>query len=338
MLFSVSSALAQAGERELMNIRIWRTYKDVLEKYGRPTRIEVGEVAGATGTGSGNGGGMAGGGMMGGAPGMMGSGGMMSGRMGLPGMGGMGMMGSTGMMGMMGGGGMSSGAAILGRPDGGGTGRGRMGMPGKGAEDIDGGMPGAGGMMGGAEQQTSTEGEVTWVYERGPLTFMFLFNKDGRIIQIQAYGHKGPAVTSKGITLGSTVDQIYSKYGWSAKQFRVGSSLALDFSEKHHVAFQLAGYGGKPMKVVGIVVAMTERGGPGGAFAPPGLPPGAPAGGGAGAGGGMMGGAPGMMGSGGMMGMMGGGPRGRMGSGGGMGGISILTPTNAGGGAGAGGK
>ncbi len=104
-----------------------------------------------------------------------------------------------------------------------------------------------------------SEGEVTWIYERGPLTFMFLFNKDGRVIQIQEFGYKGGGVTSRGVKLGDPVSSIYRSYGWADSSVTQGRQLTLDYSHKAPVAFQLLSEG-KGAHVVGITVALTERG------------------------------------------------------------------------------
>ena len=90
---------------------------------------------------------------------------------------------------------------------------------------------------------------------------MFLFNKDGRVIQIQTFGYTGKGVTSRGIKLGDPVDSIYRKYGWTANIEKTGDSMTLDYSRKSHVAFQLVDRGhGKGYRVVGITVALTDKG------------------------------------------------------------------------------
>src|SRR5207248_2774770 len=78
------------------------------------------------------------------------------------------------------------------------------------------GLAGGGGMGGDGATGGGTEGEVTWVYDRpGGLTYMFLFNKDGRVIQIQEYGYKGGSPTGAGIILGDSVHKVYGIYGWA---------------------------------------------------------------------------------------------------------------------------
>lgn len=308
---------AQLAERELLGIRIWRDYKAVLNKHGQPTRIEIGAVTAptmsqATGAGAsvGTGGlpgmsgmgpmgmcGPAGGGnkfanmasMMGGMPAMMGGRGPTGGL--APGGGG-GM--SAGppagyaqmMRGMMMGGGRGPTGGLApggGSPFGGSPFGGMSGMPGFGG--MRGGMAMGGGTIGGGGGD-GTEGEVTWIYERGPNTNMFLFNKDGRVIQIQSFGYKGGGVTSRGVGLGASLAQVYRIYGWSGKTTKDGDNMTLDYSQKYHVAFQLTDRkDGKGYRVVGITVALTELGDiPGRPLGAPAFGSGAPMGG--------MGGAP----------------------------------------------
>jgi hypothetical protein len=213
-------------------------------------------------------------GMMGG-PGMSGQAMAMSrmmsqrGGMGSPG-GGMASGPPPGVGGSMGGGSSKMGAMMgsMGSPGGGpqlpgmeGAG-GDLGLRGFGSP---GGGPGPGAMMGsmgamgGQQAQASAEGEVTWVYEKpAGLTYMFLFNKDGRVIQISQFGYRGGARTSRGVALGSAVRDVYAKYGWANSSAKAGNQLTLDYSHKANVAFQLLNRG-KGAQVVGVTVAITER-------------------------------------------------------------------------------
>ncbi|MBM3493384.1 MAG: hypothetical protein FJX72_03530 [Armatimonadetes bacterium] len=215
---------------------------------------------------------------------------------GLPGLGGMGAGGSSGMMRppMMGGmasagGGSSSmmrppmmggmagagGSSGMMRPPmmgGGMSAPGRLpgmgGSPGIGAElpgDLSpGGM--GGGMMGGMAGGTALagggtdtgEGEVAWIYEKKTTTHVFLFNSDGRVIQIQSYGYAAGARTVNGIGLGDTAAKIYRVYGFPEQTHVTGSTRTLDYSERANVAFQLADQRGKGLRVVGITVALVK--------------------------------------------------------------------------------
>src|SRR5436853_158804 len=68
---------------------------------------------------------------------------------------------------------------------------------------------GARGGMGGGSASSDDEGEVTWIYEKGPLTYMFLFNKDGRVIQISEYGYSSAFGTEHGVRLGDPIGKVY---------------------------------------------------------------------------------------------------------------------------------
>ena len=216
-------ALAQRPFPSLLGVRVWdSTWKDVLKKYGQPTRVEVGASAGTSGqTGSPTGAMGGGGGPMGLAPG--------AGLPGLPGMGpgggpGGGKMGSMAAMGMGGysrmmmqqGMGARSGMSAPGMMPGGGMELGEpgapggFGMPGMGRPGGPGGFAtGAPGGAGEGEQAYGPEDEVTWVYEHGnkksPNVDLFLFNRTGRLIQIQSFGYVNGAITSRGIKLGDPV-------------------------------------------------------------------------------------------------------------------------------------
>lgn len=282
-LTTLTAARAAVEERELLGVRIFRPFTEVLAKHGQPTRIEIGAVTSPTsgpaqggtsamgggagtlppmaGMGAGRAGGAAGMGsmynQMGRQPGMGragGGGGMAAG-------GGDGMMMTPNLAGkgsLMGGGGMMGGQmaqsrAFSMRNSGMGTG----GMMGGGAMGGGGGM--AGGFGGGGQQSSGDEGEVTWIYEKGPLTYMFLFNKDGRVIQISEFGYAGGVPTKAGgVRLGDSVSRVYSKYGWSGAVTKLNNQLTLDYSDASHVAFQMLDQG-KSTKVVGITVAYTEK-------------------------------------------------------------------------------
>jgi len=283
ILATVAGSATAQGEKGLLGLRIWDSkWRNVLAKYGQPTRIEVGAVT----TGAGQAGGAAGGSGM---PGMMGGMGMAgSGGPGLPGLGGMGprmggMMGSGGPMGMGMGGRMGSGGPMGGMPGmpggmmGSGGGKmgammGGMGMPGSGGP-MGMGMPGMpGGMggesmggMGGGEQAASADEEVTWVYEhkgKSPVTDFFLFNRDGRLIQAGSFGYSGGAITSRGVHLGDPVAKIFATYGFTGNMVKdaARSTMTLDYSKEKNVAFQLLDrHNGLGYRVVGITVGLTDK-------------------------------------------------------------------------------
>lgn len=140
-----------------------------------------------------------------------------------------------------------------------GAGMGDEGLPGAGAPGAPG--MGFGGIGAGAQPAETSEGEITWIYDRpGGNTMMFLFNKDGRVIQIQSFGYKNGGVTSRGVALGDPVSKVYRAYGWTDSTTKAGDSLTLDYSVKSHVAFQLLDrHDGHGYRVVGITVAQTEK-------------------------------------------------------------------------------
>jgi len=119
-------------------------------------------------------------------------------------------------------------------------------------------MMAAGQTMGGATVETGA-GEVAWVYEKGTDTRVFLFNNEGRVIQIQGYGYKAGARTANGVGLGDKAARIYSIYGFPEETLVSGNTRTLDYSKRANVAFQLADRrDGKGLRVVGIIVALTE--------------------------------------------------------------------------------
>jgi len=265
---AVPSSAQRANEISLLGIKVWNRYSDVMQKFGPPTRIEVGMASGNAGGGGGQLGAMGGGSSMG----MAGGGG----KAGMPSFGGAGMGGSpSGGQGMMGGGksgmpgfgGMGMGGSSMGMAMGG-----RSGMaPGGGMGSIDGpsGGPGMGSSMGSGMSlggdtggSTGEDGEVSWVYERGPVTNYFLFNKDGRVIQIQSFGYAGPAVTSKGIKQGDSVSKVYGAYGWTSliTKDSATNTMTLDYSKERNAYFQLADRkDGKGYRVVGITIGIVDK-------------------------------------------------------------------------------
>lgn len=151
--------------------------------------------------------------------------------------GGGGMMGSPGR-----GGGMMGSSGGMGAPAGmGGEGGGMMG-----------GGPGGG--MGGSDTQFGIETETLYRYQvKGGYTYMFLANKDGRVVQVAAYGLKpNPKVrTKRGITLGDTYKKVVKAYGYPTEHEYAGLVYALRYN-KLNVAFILDA---KKHTVIAIVVA-----------------------------------------------------------------------------------
>lgn len=202
-----------------------------------------------------------------------------------------------------GGGGGGGGSPLLGGPSSGGGMSGDAGSlpppPGMGGSSGGGMMGGGGGGMpgpGGTENQFGVETETLYRYQvKGGYTYVFLTNKDGRVIQMTAYGLKpNPKVrTKRGITLGDTYKKVIKAYGYPTEHEYSGLVYALRYN-KLNVAFILDA---KKHTVIAIAVAagiprtgLGFAGGGGGGGQQPG---GLGMGGGDTMGGGMMGGSPG---------------------------------------------
>ena len=284
------------SETSLLGVTLLKSsYRDVLKRFGRPDEIQAGgpyvpsEGAPSSHAPTGGGGGqamMGGPGMpgMSGGPGGGGGGGKKAtsktgflgrsgtgasgpagapGMPGYPGMGGPGMMGGPGLPGFSGGSpgypGMSGGSP--GYP---GMSGGSPGFPGTSGEGMGGATSGGAGNSGGASggpaaDAEAPEYEATWWYHDkvNGLHKSFLFNKDGRVIQIQEYGydknHKG-SKTRQGVGLGSSFNTVLRNYGWSNDGANDGQNMIMRFGGENKVAFQLV-----KNVVVGITVAVVKN-------------------------------------------------------------------------------
>jgi hypothetical protein len=121
-------------------------------------------------------------------------------------------------------------------------------------------MGGAMGMVGGANANAApeAESETTWWYHfpKAGLHYAFLFNKEGRVIQIQEYGWKGNTVygkTRQGVMLGSDLSRVIHGYGWSQDGGSTGKNLVLVYGGREKLAFQLV-----DNKVVGITLGLYQ--------------------------------------------------------------------------------
>ena len=218
-----------AIEKELLGVRVLQNYREVLARYGAPTRIfratetikyhEAVSLAGA-----------ATGGILGvedasssGGPGG-GSGGPM--------------MGGSGGGGLMLGGGKGAGAAMGGPGTSGGSGGGQS------AGDN-------------ADASYSESGGFTWVYlyPFKELAYEFHFNKDGRIERIAELGRGWGQHTTRGVGLGDTLEKIYSVYGWTDRIKEEDSGkFSLLYNDRYHAQFLV-----NKNKVVGISVFLKEN-------------------------------------------------------------------------------
>lgn len=114
------------------------------------------------------------------------------------------------------------------------------------------GQPPRGGDFGGGE--TRIENEIVYLYRvKGGSTYLFQFNKDGRVVQISAYGRRAdPRVrTSRGIGLNDPYSKVVSTYGHPDEHAFSGDIYAIRYN-KLGVAFQ---FDAKTNRVTGIFVA-----------------------------------------------------------------------------------
>ena len=270
------SALAQSPTKRpevgLLGVPLLSTFRTVLKKFGQPNIIQPGipnasAIPAPPVSQSGSTNGRRTGSLPGlpGMPGMPGMpGGYGKGMPGMPGMMGPGA-GMTGAPGMMGPPGMTGAPGMYGK--GGPMGPGGPGMMGPGGPGMMG--PGGPGMMGGRGGYSGMGGMLnteeapnltTWWYNfpQQGIHYSFLFNQQGRVIQIQAYGdkpqpHMVNPRTAEGITFGSTLGTVVKRYGWSNSGTNNGSYVQLEYGLHNRIAFQLS-----DNHVVGIVLGVVE--------------------------------------------------------------------------------
>ena len=102
--------------------------------------------------------------------------------------------------------------------------------------------------------ETRIENQIVYVYRvKGGSTYLFQFNKDGRVVQISAYGRRpDPRVrTSRGIGLSDPYSKVVSTYGHPDEHAFSGDIYAIRYN-KLGVAFQ---FDAKTNRVTGIFVA-----------------------------------------------------------------------------------
>ena len=256
---------ASGVEKNLAGIRILQSYKSVLDRFGAPSRIfrkdEIasyiysrdanglltggvtgyGDTTQSSGANLASAGPGAGGGMM---ASMGGRGG------GMPGMGGP----PAGAAGMM--------AAMSGR----GGGMPGMGGPPAGGRSGDGeaGAPGASTAAAPAGNTFGDSGGFVWSYldARAERVIDYHFNKDGRVETITEFGRFRNSVTARGISIGSTLPEIYRTYGWpdTTRLINNGEMTVLSYLQKHH--FQVVLIKDKTTdssRVSGLVVTLREN-------------------------------------------------------------------------------
>ncbi len=116
------------------------------------------------------------------------------------------------------------------------------------------GQPPRGGDFGGAQGQTRIETEIVYLYRaKGGSTYLFQFNKDGRVVQISAYGRRpDPRVrTSRGVGFNDPYSKVVSSYGHPDEHAFSGDIYVIRYN-KLGVAFQ---FDAKTNRVTGIFVA-----------------------------------------------------------------------------------
>ena len=89
----------------------------------------------------------------------------------------------------------------------------------------------------------------------------FVFNKDGRVVQIESSTNKvgaghGIGVTSKTVTLGDSMSKVYAHYGWG-KMLRGAPTPVLDYTRDYHVGFFFDHSNHGPV-VTGITVTLLD--------------------------------------------------------------------------------
>ncbi len=278
---NIAPANAQTkGTQSLLGVRLYDSYKVVLKKYGAPAEVRGGGEVSAPNSiakpqNSLAGGGMAAmGGGGGGMSGMMGGGmaGMMGARSG--GMGG-GMPSGAGggppasmMAGIMAAQGAGRAASGGGSPFGAGGGVMNAGAPGGGKMGGMAALGSGGGTAGGAGANLAKgttygdRGGFLWVYLDPKLEKMteFRFNKDGRLEGIVEQGRIGGSITSRGITLGSKIQDAYGAYGWPDKT-EVGSNfLNLDYLQRNHLQLiAVKNASRNDITIVGLVIVLREN-------------------------------------------------------------------------------
>ncbi len=271
---AVPSAKAQrsTGENSFLGIRLYGKFSDVLRRFGQPSEIQVGdpfisEVAtegtGATGTAGGSNNGLPGFPNRGGGP--PGGGGGYGPYSGPPSGG-----GSRGGYSPSGGGGGGYGP-YSGPPGGGGPPAGYGppgGLGGRPGGPAGGGAGGTGSSQGAQPNAQGEYEESTWWYHikkkdtKGRLLstvhYAFIFNKEGRVIQISLYGYSSPFRTRKGVGLSSQLGDVLQNYGSGVDGERTGDNLVMRFDVpkdgvKSKYAFQMS-----KNRVVGITLAVVN--------------------------------------------------------------------------------
>jgi hypothetical protein len=278
MALVAASGGAYAAERSLMGIVLGRSYRQVLTKFGSPTRVQpvVIPVPGQGGQVDPNAAGAPGGYGVPGGPGGPGYGGPPSyGAPGgadtsSPGVYPGGASTGGGYPGGPGYGGPPSYGAPAGGPPGYGGLPGGYGGPGGGSTGggppvlppVGGGYPGAPGAPGYGDpgstsgiQITGVGNGIEWIYNRpNGVTLAFIINEDGRVAQISVSGRSfASARTAKGVSLGAPYNRVLALYGFPQQHLVGGYFVEAYYTKNHHASFTFVNG-----KLVRITIALAD--------------------------------------------------------------------------------
>jgi hypothetical protein len=103
------------------------------------------------------------------------------------------------------------------------------------------------------QQPAIVEQQVLWTYElQNGITLEFIISDSGRVVQVTVGGDQPFALskTSKGIKIGSYYKDVIFKYGYPEKQVMTGRFLRASYADKHRCVFTFLG-----KKLVGVTIA-----------------------------------------------------------------------------------
>lgn len=115
------------------------------------------------------------------------------------------------------------------------------------------GLPGSSSQKADSGQSKDVPADVTWVYKFPKNKRLeVIINPDGVIVQIAVYGITWTGVkTSKGIHLGSTYKDVITKYGYPDSQDIIDKVLLAKYPKKQRAVFSFVN-----KKCVGMAIAL----------------------------------------------------------------------------------
>lgn len=248
---STPQARRGSAETGLIGIALYDTGTKVVSRFGSPDEIlalEIGETTDAGGGGGGTGGGGGGGGSAPSSIPMDQRGTGPDGLIGDP-------FGTQGPSPWR----QASPSAI---PGAGGGGGGSRNSGGGGGLSLPGNRGGGGAGGGGGASSATTQKVIftRWVYNRSNSKYAFVFDKNNRVVQIEAIGLRNSSVkTKRGITFGSSFSSIIKAYNAPDGYEITGDNVVARFLVRDRVAFRLSKIDpNKPHVVTGIVVAASK--------------------------------------------------------------------------------